>query len=93
KVLNANENTYASDVYSFGIVVWEVLSRELPWATLARPKDIFIRVVWKELRPVIPDGAPAEISDLARECWVGVPGDRPTFSAVMKGMKSNGWSE
>ncbi|CAN0145467.1 unnamed protein product, partial [Laminaria digitata] len=82
EVLDANESTYASDVYSFGIVVWEALSRELPWATLIRPKDIFIRVV-EELRPVIPDChdcAPDKSADLAMACWAGKRGDRPTIS-------------
>ncbi|CAM9178419.1 unnamed protein product, partial [Laminaria digitata] len=81
-----------SDVYSFGIVVWEVLSRELPWATVTRLKDFCLRVVVNDLRPAIPDGAPTEIADVARACWAAEPGDRPTFSAVMEGMKSNRWN-
>ncbi|CAM9735233.1 unnamed protein product, partial [Laminaria digitata] len=85
-------NTYASDVFSFGIVVWEVLSRQLPWATVTHPRDIYIRVVLNELRPNIPDDAHADIADVARACWAGEPGDRPTFSAIVKGMKSNPWN-
>ncbi|CAM9276450.1 unnamed protein product, partial [Laminaria digitata] len=75
--------TYATDVYSFGIVVWEVLSRELPWATMTGETDIYIRVVLNKMRPDIPEDAPADIADVARACWAGEPGDRPTFSAVM----------
>ncbi|CAM9092540.1 unnamed protein product, partial [Laminaria digitata] len=81
-----------SDVYSFGIVVWEVLSREVPWATVTDLKGIFIRVVLNDLRPSIPDDAPGEIADVAKACWAAVPRDRPTFSAVMEGMKSNRWN-
>lgn len=90
-MLDATQSTYASDVYSFGIVAWEVLSRELPWATVTRPKDIFIRVVLKELRPVIPEGAPSLIVDVVKACWVGEPANRPTFSVILEGMKSKGW--
>ena len=92
-MLHAAGSTYASDVYSFGIVVWEVLSREIPWATVTHPRDIYIRVVLNDLRPVIPDDAPTEIADVARACWVGEPGDRPTFMAIMEDMKSNHWNE
>ncbi|CAM9481119.1 unnamed protein product, partial [Laminaria digitata] len=81
-----------SDVYSFGIVVWEVLSRELPWATVMNPRDIYIRVVLNELRPTIPDDAPTDIADVARACWAGEAGDRPTFSAIVEAMKSSRWN-
>ncbi|CAM9095313.1 unnamed protein product, partial [Laminaria digitata] len=57
-----------SDVYSFGLVVWEVLSRELPWAAEAHPRDIHIRVALKGQRPVIPDDAPDQIANVARAC-------------------------
>ncbi|CAM9606844.1 unnamed protein product, partial [Hapterophycus canaliculatus] len=50
EVLDATRSTYASDVYSFGIVAWEVLSRELPWANVTHPRDVYIRVVLKGLR-------------------------------------------
>ena len=93
KVLHVAGSTYASDVYSFGIVVWEVLSRELPWSTVTHPKDIYIRVALNDLRPDMPEGAPTEIADVARACWVERPADRPTFSIMMKNMKANKWNE
>lgn len=87
-MLSATGSTYASDVYSFGIVTWEVLSRELPWADVTHPREVYIRVVLNELRPEIPAEAPAGLADIMRACWAGDPEARPTFSAVMKGLKS-----
>lgn len=91
-MLDAGRCTCASDVYSFGIVAWEVISRELPWATVRRPKDVFIHVVLKELRPAIPDGAPPQIVDAIKACWAREPADRPTFGAVLEGIMSEGWN-
>ena len=85
----AGTSTYACDVYSFGIVVWEVLSREGPWANVTRPRDILMRVVLNDLRPDMPDDAPTDIADVARACWVREPGNRPSFSDVLGGVKSN----
>ncbi|CAM9939155.1 unnamed protein product, partial [Laminaria digitata] len=93
QVLDATGSTYASDVYSFGIVIWEVLSRQLPWAAATHPKEIYIRVVLKNVRPGFPEEAPERIAEVARACWAGEPGDRPTFSAVLEAMKSSGWNE
>lgn len=92
QVLSATASTYASDVYSFGIVAWEVLSRELPWATVRHPRDIYIRVVLNELRPDIPADAPKDMADMMRACWAGEPTARPTFSTIMDGIKASGWS-
>lgn len=88
-MLSATGCTYASDVYSFGIVAWEVISRELPWANMAHPRDVYIRVVLNELRPDIPADAPSDMAVMMRACWAAEPEARPTFSAVMDGIKSN----
>lgn len=92
-MLGASGNTYASDVYSFGIVAWEVLSRELPWASVTHAKDVHIRVVLNDLRPDIPAEAPADLADMMRACWAAEPKARPAFSSILKDMKSNGWNE
>ena len=94
QVLSATGSTYASDVYSFGIVAWEVLSRELPWADVTHPREVYIRVVLNELRPKIPANVPTDLADTIRECWAGDPEARPAFGAVMTSIQSRGdWSD
>lgn len=90
-MLDATVSTHASDVYSFGIVAWEVFSRELPWANLAHPKDVYIHVVLKGLRPKFPADAPADMISMATACWAAEPNARPTFTAIMDGLTSNRW--
>lgn len=91
KVLDSHKTSYASDVYSFGMVVWEVLARDTPWATL-RDREMFVRVVIKGERPAIPADAPADIADVMRACWASVPRERPSSQELMAGMKSRGYN-
>ncbi|CBJ30846.1 similar to CG1848-PA, isoform A/ leucine rich repeat protein [Ectocarpus siliculosus] len=82
EVLEAKETSKASDVYSFGMVAWEVLTRQTPWADQTRPRDIFLRVVMREERPAIPADAPVDIAEMVRSCWAQEPLDRPTFPVL-----------
>ena len=84
KVLDFQGTSYASDVYSFGIVVWEVFSRKLPWEDEACRRDIFIRVVFKEDRPEIPADCSADMTRVMNACWERVSHDRPSFREIMK---------
>ena len=92
-MLGASGSTYASDVYSFGVVAWEVLSREIPWAGVAHPREVYIRVVLNGLRPDIPVDAPTDMANMMKACWAGEPRARPTFNAIMEGIKSHGWRD
>ncbi|CBJ27854.1 conserved unknown protein [Ectocarpus siliculosus] len=81
EVLETKETSKAGDVYSFGMVAWEVLTRQTPWDQ-ARPRDIYLGVVMREERPAIPAGAPVDIAEMVRKCWAQEPKDRPTFPVL-----------
>lgn len=89
QVLSADARTFASDVYSFGVVAWEVISRQAPWPREALPQDIFIRVVFKGERPVIPADAPADLVGIVQTCWAGAPEIRPSASSVLDRLGSH----
>lgn len=74
-------STEKSDIYSFAIVVWVILTGEEPYAN-ARSEDQMIQCVRKGDRPaedLIPDETPAEIIELMKKCWDHNPVQRPTF--------------
>ncbi|CAM9487003.1 unnamed protein product [Ectocarpus fasciculatus] len=71
--------SYASDMYSFGVVIWEVLSREIPWSELAGNPAICFKVATLGERPAIPTGTPPDIEDIMKLCWAQQPQSRPTF--------------
>lgn len=87
QVLDKGISSYGSDVYSFGIVVWEVLTRQAPWANEDGLQRIVWRVVIKQERPEIPSDAPRDLSDLAHACWATDPALRPSSSAIMQSLK------
>ncbi|XP_040911977.1 receptor-interacting serine/threonine-protein kinase 1 [Toxotes jaculatrix] len=74
-------STEKSDVYSFAIVVWVILTGEEPYAN-ARSEDQISQCVRNGDRPaenLIPDDTPEEIIQLMRRCWSQNPQKRPTF--------------
>ncbi|CAN0186405.1 unnamed protein product [Ectocarpus sp. 6 AP-2014] len=92
EVLESEGSSYESDVYSFGIVVWEVVSRELPWAKKTRPRDILTAVL-RGVRPSFHVDAPADVVDIAKACWCGEPNERTTFRAILQGIKAKDWGD
>ncbi|XP_059200577.1 receptor-interacting serine/threonine-protein kinase 1 isoform X2 [Centropristis striata] len=75
-------STEKSDIYSFAIVVWVILTGEEPYAN-ARSEDQLSQCVRKGDRPaenLIPDDTPVEIIQLMKRCWDHNPIQRPTFN-------------
>lgn len=74
-------STEKSDVYSFAIVLWVILTGEEPYAN-ARSEEQISQCVQKGERPeesLIPGDALEEMIALMRRCWGHNPLQRPTF--------------
>ncbi|XP_070775016.1 receptor-interacting serine/threonine-protein kinase 1 [Enoplosus armatus] len=74
-------STEKSDVYSFAVVVWVILTGEEPYAN-ARSEDQMSQCVRNGDRPaedLIPRDTPAEMIQLMKRCWDHNPLQRPTF--------------
>jgi len=70
-----------SDVWSFGILMWEVLTRgEQPYPDMK--KEQVKEHVQKGGRLIKPAHVPAEIYSLMTDCWQHTPADRPSFRDV-----------
>ena len=81
ELLDSNTFTEKTDVYAYGMVVFEVLAGDLPWAGLGYPQ-IITQVLVKGSRPPPPKGAPADLVALMQRCWGHEPDARPTFAAI-----------
>ncbi|RGB40292.1 kinase-like domain-containing protein [Rhizophagus diaphanus] len=75
-----------SDVYSIGVLLWEISSGQPPFK---EKRNFFLTVnIPKGLRETpIPD-TPIEYVDLYTECWDGEPDKRPVMSEVVIRLKS-----
>ncbi|XP_030523738.1 serine/threonine-protein kinase STY17-like isoform X2 [Rhodamnia argentea] len=83
EVIEHRQYDHKADIFSFGIVLWELLTGELPYTYLT-PLQAAIGVVQKGLRPSIPKGTIPELAELLQRCWQQDPKRRPNFSEILE---------
>jgi len=79
------------DVYSFGIILWEVMETRTPWSELHMPSDVFEAVAQAKrprITPTKASGAPKGYLDLMRVCWAQDAHERPDFDDVLTVLES-----
>eukprot|EP00897_Mesotaenium_endlicherianum_P010687 jgi/Mesen1/9647/ME000671S09012 len=81
EVVRGGEYSNKVDVYSFGIVMWELFTRQIPFASMSPVQAA--HAVTKKIRPVIPEAVPSELCHIMSACWHHEPGQRPTFQEVV----------
>ncbi|GMJ07188.1 hypothetical protein like AT5G57610 [Hibiscus trionum] len=75
------------DVYSFGIVMWELLTGEEPYADM-HCASIIGGIVNDSLRPTIPAWCDPEWKALMEQCWASDPAERPSFSEISQKLRN-----
>lgn len=71
-----------ADVYSFGMVLWELYTKKIPFEDI-NTFEIPVAVIRGD-RPAIPKDCPKEYAKLIKECWHKKPSKRPAFSKIVK---------
>ncbi|XP_038867263.1 tyrosine-protein kinase HCK-like [Salvelinus fontinalis] len=78
EAINYGSFTIKSDVWSFGILLTEIISYgRTPYPGMTNPE--VIRSLERGYRMQRTDSCPKELYDVMLECWKNKPEDRPTF--------------
>lgn len=73
----------ASDIFSFGVVLYEIFFQEMPWKGLDTV-DVVIAVCGGERMPISPsENVPQVIIDLMSACWSHDPDARPQLTSII----------
>ena len=84
EVLMGGHNvTEKSDVFSFGVILYEIVTRQKPWSHFQMPQQIAVQI-FKGHRLEMPDGVQPEILSLVKDCWQEDPTVRPSFTSILE---------
>ncbi|KAK3010145.1 hypothetical protein RJ639_011802 [Escallonia herrerae] len=88
ELLNGSSNKVSEkvDVFSFGIVLWEILTCEEPYANM-HYGAIIGGIVSNTLRPTIPSQCDPEWRRLMEQCWAPKPAVRPSFTEITRRLR------
>ena len=86
EIMKAEEYTEKADVYSYGVMLYELASRQDFFGDTKFMSALENRVIEGE-RPVIPTGTPPEFLKLIELCWDGDPENRPSFVEICELLK------
>lgn len=84
------KNAYSTkgDVYSFGYIVYEIMTNEAPFQGFTQDQ-VFDEVIANRIRPEFKCPIPDVYKQLIEKCWADDPNERPNFSTIVKELKTN----
>ncbi|RIA82105.1 kinase-like domain-containing protein [Glomus cerebriforme] len=81
EVIVKKETTFASDIYSIGMLMWEISSGQPPFANFNHDYYLAMNIV-NGMRPKIVPGTPLEYKILMEQCWDAISSKRPDIYAL-----------
>ena len=87
EVLSNQRYNEKADIYSYGIILWELLTRSCPYEGMGAVQCA-LAVLNRNARPTIPPWCPPFLQVIIRACWKTDPQDRPTFEQILVALES-----
>ena len=87
EIINCQKYTTKADVYSYGIIIWEICTREMPYECINDKETILYRVCFKNERPSLKrlgNDTPEKFKELMIKCWDQDPNKRPSFENIIQ---------
>jgi NIMA (never in mitosis gene a)-related kinase len=83
EVMRGESYGFSTDVYSLGIMMWEIVEQKEPYEHLTDSSAVMFSVVVKgERPPLLPGHFPPSLSQLVSKCWDADPLKRPEISTI-----------
>ena len=84
EVFEGSRYTEKCDVFSWGVILWEILSRKKPFDEIGGSAYRIMWAVHVGQRPPLIEGCPKPIEDLMTRCWHKSPEERPSMDEVVE---------
>lgn len=82
EMIKEKHHTKKVDIYSFGIVLWELLTALTPFDSMT-PEQAAFAVCQKNARPPLPSTCPVAFRHFINRCWSSNPNKRPHFEEIV----------
>ncbi|XP_058469275.1 mitogen-activated protein kinase kinase kinase 7 isoform X2 [Solea solea] len=86
EVFEGNNYSEKCDVFSWGIILWEVITRRKPFDEIGGPAFRIMWAVHNGTRPPLIKNLPKPIESLMTRCWSKDPSQRPSMEEIVKMM-------
>ena len=83
----------ACDVYSYGIVLWELITCEIPYSSTPAIGFLVIMRVLQGDRPRIPSTCQQYLTKTMQACWKADPKQRPNFAKILSALERKSFLE
>lgn len=86
EVLRSDPSDEKSDVYSYGVVLWELVTEKIPWDNL-NSMQVIGAVGFMDQRLELPKDLDPQWASIIESCWHRDPKERPSFQELLERFK------
>lgn len=87
EVLRNEPSNEKSDVFSFGVILWELATLNVPWTGM-NSMQVVGAVGFQGRRLTIPDRVDPVVAEIISSCWDSNQNARPSFKEIITRLKS-----
>eukprot|EP00727_Mastigamoeba_balamuthi_P011857 m51a1_g7294 putative serine threonine protein kinase (571) ;mRNA; f:61392-64072 len=80
EVITGGKYTLSTDVYSYGVLLWEIMAQREPFGEIPGGNWKVAEWVSEGRRLAMPHGTPVDVVELIQSCWGQNPETRPTMA-------------
>ncbi|WIA11806.1 hypothetical protein OEZ85_011898 [Tetradesmus obliquus] len=87
ELLLSGRMTTATDVYSFGLMMWELLTSQPIYEEGMSIGQMFYMIAYQNWRPTVPANCPPGYAEIMTACWHQDPEQRPKVQQLLRSLQ------